>query len=323
MNNETIKLVPNRLKSFPVTMFTIIMGLAGLSLVYGKAYEIFETNKLFYNLLSYFTIFIFFVILITYFIKMIKYHEEVKEEFSHPIKINFFAAISISFILVSMLFKPLNIQISHSLFTIGTVLQLFFTFNTFIFWINTSLNIQQSNPSWFIPIVGNLVIPIAGVDFLSNNVLMYFFSIGIFFWIIIFSIILNRIIFHDQFAQKFMPTLFILIAPPSVGLLSYFELTKSIDTFSLLLFNLGLFFTLLLFFMYKNFLKIKFFLSWWAFTFPLTSMTLATLLMYSINEEIIYFYLAYFFIFCTTFVVAIVAVNTIKHIFKNEIYIME
>ncbi|ADG93488.1 C4-dicarboxylate transporter/malic acid transport protein [Arcobacter nitrofigilis DSM 7299] len=323
MNNETIKLVPNRLKSFPVTMFAIVMGLAGLSLVYGKAYEVLGINKIFYQILSYFTILIFFIILITYFRKMMNFHEEVKEEFYHPIRINFFAAISISFILVSMLFKPLNIQISLSLFTVGTVLQLFFTFHTFIFWINASLNIHQSNPAWFIPIIGNLVIPIAGIDFLSNNVLMYFFSIGVFFWIIMFSIILNRIIFHDQFAQKFMPTLFILIAPPTVALLAYYNLTNSLDVFSIVLFNLGLFFTFLLFFMYKKFLKIKFFISWWAFTFPLASMTVSTLLIYSINKEIVYFYLSYFFIVSTTCIVGLVAINTLKHIVKKEIYIME
>ncbi|RXJ82768.1 SLAC1 anion channel family protein [Arcobacter sp. F2176] len=323
MDNETIKFVPNRLKSFPVTMFAIIMGLSGLSLVYSKANEVLGINKIFYEIFSFFTIIIFFIILIIYFIKMMKYDEEVKAEFSHPTRINFFTAISISFILVSMLFKPFNIQVSHSLFTIGTVLQLFFTFYTFKFWINTPLNIKHSSPAWFIPIIGNLVIPIAGIDFLSENVLMYFFSIGIFFWIIMFSIILNRIIFHDKFTQKFMPTLFILIAPPSVGFLAYYKLTSSLDVFSIVLFNLGLFFTLLLFFMYKNFLKIKFFISWWAFTFPLASMTISTLLLYSINKEIIYYYLSYFFIVCTTCVVGIVAINTIKDIVKNEICIME
>ncbi|WP_419764860.1 MAG: SLAC1 anion channel family protein [Arcobacter sp.] len=323
MDNESIKLVPNRLQFFPVMMFAVVMGLSGLSLVYGKAHEVLGINKIFYELLSYFTIVVFFIILITYFTKMMKYHEEVKQEFSHPIRINFFAAISISFILVSMLFKPINIQFSLSLFTIGTVLHLFFTFYTLSFWINKPLNIQHSNPAWFIPIVGNLMVPVGGVGFLSNNILMYFFSIGIFFWIIMFAIILNRIIFHDQFAQKFMPTLFILIAPPTVGLLAYYKMSHNFDTFSMVLFNLGLFFTLLLFFMYKNFLKIKFFISWWAFTFPLASMALATLLVYSITKEIIYFYLSYFFIICVTVIVGLVAYNTLKHIMKKEICIME
>jgi tellurite resistance protein len=137
----------------------------------------------------------------------------------------------------------------------------------------------HSNPAWFIPIVGNLIVPIGGVGFVDNALLLFYFSIGIFFWIIMLAIILNRIIFHHQFAQKFMPTLFILIAPPSIGLLSYFKLTQSLDMFANILFNLGLFFTLLLLFMYQSFLHIKFFISWWAFTFPLATIALASMLL--------------------------------------------
>ena len=44
--------------------------------------------------------------------------------------------------------------------------------------------------------------------------------------IILFSIILNRIIFHNPFAAKFMPTMFILIAPPAIGFISYIKLIK-------------------------------------------------------------------------------------------------
>ncbi len=323
MDNESIKLVPNRLKFFPVMMFAIVMGLSGLSLVYEKSHKVLGLSELFFTVLSYLTIIVFFTILFSYILKIYKYPNEVKMEFSHPVRINFFAAISISFILVSMLFKNINLEISYSLFTIGTLLHLFFTFYTLSFWINKSLNIQHSNPAWFIPIVGNLIVPVGGVEFLSNTILMYFFSIGIFFWIIMFAIILNRIIFHDQFAQKFMPTLFILIAPPTVGLLAYYKMSHNFDIFAMILYNLGLFFTLLLFFMYKNFVKIKFFISWWAFTFPMASMALATLLVYSVTEEIIYFYLSYFFVFCVTAVVFIVAYNTLKHIMKKEICIME
>jgi tellurite resistance protein len=51
----------------------------------------------------------------------------------------------------------------------------------------------------------------------------------------LFAIILNRIIFHNQFAPKFMPTLFILIAPPAIGFISYIKLTGSLDFFAQIL----------------------------------------------------------------------------------------
>lgn len=323
MEEENIKRIPNRLEFFPVTIFAVVMGLSGLSLVLKKAHEVLNFSAIFGNILSVLTVIVFVAILGTYLVKILKYTRIVKEELNHPVRINFFAAISISFILISMIIKSTNEDISFILFYIGALLHLFFTFYTLRFWITQNIEILHSNPAWFIPIVGNLIVPIGGIGYLDNSILMFYFSIGIFFWIIMFTIILNRIIFHHQFAQKFIPTLFILIAPPSIGLLSYFSLTQSLDMFANILFNLGLFFTLLLLFMYKNFLNIKFFISWWAFTFPLATITLATMLMYEQTNKPFYAYLSYFFILFLSLVVAIVAYNTLKHIFKKEICIME
>ncbi len=323
MNNEEIKLVPNRLRFFPVMMFAMVMGVSGLAIVYKKAHEILGFSAVIADVLSVLSIVLFVSILVTYIIKIFKYKEQFKQELSHPIRINFFAAISISFVLISILTKPMNYDIAYLCFVIGALLHLFFTFNTLSFWINKSVEIQHSNPAWFIPIVGNLIVPVGGVGFFSNKILMFYFSIGIFFWIIMLSIILNRIIFHKQFAPKFMPTLFILIAPPSIGLLAYFKMTQTIDMFAMILFNLGLFFTLLVLFMYKKFLKIQFFISWWAFTFPLATITLATLLMYEQLHDSLYLYLSYGLILFVTIVIAIVAYTTIVHMTRKEICIME
>ncbi|RXI37912.1 C4-dicarboxylate ABC transporter [Malaciobacter mytili] len=323
MSEEKIKSIPsNRLQFFPVMMFAVIMGLSGLTLVCKRASEILGINEYLYLILKTITTFIFVAVLLTYLFKFLTYTIEVKKEFNHPVRINFFAAISISFLLVSLIYKDIFI-ISEVLFFIGAFLHLFFTFNTLKFWINNNLEMQHSNPAWFIPIVGNLIVPVVGTTHLDSMYLMFFFSIGIFFWIIMLAIILNRIIFHSQFAPKFMPTLFILIAPPSVGLLAYYKLTHSLDFFAMILFNLGLFFTFLLFFMYKNFVKIKFFISWWAFTFPLATIALASILMYELTNKNIYEFFSFFFTFVLTIVVFIVAYNTIVHMFKKEICIME
>ncbi|AXX92504.1 C4-dicarboxylate ABC transporter [Malaciobacter molluscorum LMG 25693] len=323
MSNESIKAIPsNRLAFFPVMMFAIVMGLSGLTIVYEKASEVFFFHIYFYLFFKIVTTIIFIAIFVLYIIKIVIYFQEVKKEFSHPIRINFFAAISISFLLISQIYHE-NITVSNILFFIGMFLHIFFTFNTLKFWINNNLEIQHSNPAWFIPIVGNLIVPVVGTTHLDNMFLMFFFSIGIFFWIIMLAIILNRIIFHTQFAPKFMPTLFILIAPPSVGLIAYFKMTSNLDFFSMILFNLGLFFTFLLFFMYKNFVKIKFFISWWAFTFPLATIALASSLMYEVTKKDIYQYFSYLFIIVLTAVVFVVAYKTIIHMLNKQICIME
>ena len=324
MEQEEIKSIPSdRLQFFPIMMFAIVMGLAGLTLVFKKVSEALYLPSVIYTIMMIGTTIIFFIITFMYLKKIMKHKEEVKKEFSHPIRINFFAASSISILILSMVYKNTIDPIAQIFFIIGAVFHIFFTFYTIKFWINNNLEMQHSNPAWFIPIVGNLIVPIAGKGFVDDSILYFYFSIGIFFWIILFSIILNRIIFHNQFAPKFMPTLFILIAPPAIGFISYIKLTGSLDFFAQILFNLGLFFTILVFFMYKNFINIKFFISWWAFTFPMAAVTLATVLMYDLTQKWFYGLLSYILMTITTVIIYLVAKQTIIHMNKKEICIME
>ena len=321
---EMIKSIPSdRLQFFPIMMFAIVMGLAGLTLVYKKISEALYLPSFIYIIMMIATTIIFFVILYFYLLKMMKHKNEVKKEFSHPIRINFFAASSISILILSMIYRNTIDPLAQIFFIVGAILHIFFTFYTIKFWINNNLEMQHSNPAWFIPIVGNLIVPIAGKGLIDDSVLYFYFSIGIFFWIILFSIILNRIIFHNQFAPKFMPTLFILIAPPAIGFISYIKLTGSLDLFAQILFNLGLFFTVLVFVMYKNFINIKFFISWWAFTFPMAAITLSTVLMYELTHKGFYAILAYILMIITTIIIVLVARQTIIHMNKKEICIME
>ncbi|MGJ0336003.1 SLAC1 anion channel family protein [Aliarcobacter cryaerophilus] len=324
MNEEIIKAIPsNRLQFFPVMMFATVMGLGGLTLVFERLNHVFSFSTIFATTFLIITTALFFITLFTYFLKIIKYKEEVVKELNHPIRINFFAASSISILILSAAFREYSLDISLSFFYFGAILHIFFTYYTIRFWINNNLEIVHSNPAWFIPIVGNLIVPITGVGFVDNAILIFYFSIGMFFWIILFSIILNRIIFHNPFAAKFMPTMFILIAPPAIGFISYIKLTGNLDFFAQILFSLALFFTILVAFMYKNFVKIKFFISWWAFTFPLAAVTLSSILMYELTKKDFYMFLSYTLAMITTLIVILVAVATIKHMAKKEICIME
>jgi len=323
-NKESIKSIPsNRLQFFPVMMFAIVMGLSGLSLVLKKLSEILYFPSVIADVLGLLSSIIFLLVLGNYLLKLFKYKEEVKCEITHPIRINFFAAISISTLILSIFYRHTFDQLSQILFILGATLHIILTFYTMKFWINNNLEIQHSNPAWFIPIVGNLIVPIAGKNFIDDSVLYFYFSIGIFFWIILFSIILNRIIFHKQFAPKFMPTLFILIAPPAIGFLSYVKLSGELDFFAHILYSLGLFFTILVFTMYKNYINIKFFISWWAFTFPMAAISLSTILMYELTQQNFYAILSYIFAVITIIIVSLVAKETIAHMKKKEICIME
>lgn len=319
---ETIQ-EKNRLKFFPVMMYAIVMGLSGLTITYQKAALWLHFPHIIGEVLMYITTATFVVVSYIYLKKFFRYKMAVKNEFSHPVRINFFAAISISMLMLAIIYKENYPTISALFWYPGTLFHFYLTMHTVAFWINENQQLDHSSPAWFIPIVGNILVPVAGVGFVNLGVLVYFFSVGMFFWIILFAVILNRIIFHNQMAVKFMPTLFILIAPPAVGFVAYFKMFEVIDTFALMLFNMAIFFTLLVAFMYKNFIKIKFFISWWAFVFPLAAMAISSMLMYNQNSCLSLQLFSYLMIAVVTVVVFIVTYQTLLHIQKEDICIKE
>ncbi len=321
MENQQVE--KNRLKFFPIMMYAIVMGMSGLTITYQKAGDWIGFPHIIGTSLMYLTTVAFIIISAIYIIKYFKYAMAVKKEFTHPIRINFFAAISISMLMLAIIFKEVNPTISAIFWYPGTALHFYLTMHTISFWINHNQELAHSNPAWFIPIVGNVLVPVAGVGFASTGILMYFYSVGMFFWAILFAIILNRIVFHHQLAGKFMPTMFILIAPPAVGFIAYFKMFGVIDIFAMSLFNIALFFTLLVAFMYKNFLKIKFFISWWAFVFPIAAMAIAAMLMYVKTQDPVLLVLSYAMVAVVTVVVIIVIYQTLIHMKKHDICIQE
>lgn len=305
-------------------MFATIMGLSGLTIAYEKAYHFFMFPYWIYEGLLFLDTVVFFTVLLIYLLKLLKYPEAVKQEFNHPVKSSFMATISISFLLVSIAYYGFAPPVSAAFWFIGTPLQLFFLFSIVVLWIEGKFHIKYISPAWFIPVVGNIIIPVVGVDVAPIYVSIFCFSIGIFFWVVLFTIIVYRMIFHEPMSQRLVPTFFILIAPPAVGYISYLRITSgSSDFTSQMLYFLALYFFLQIIFMARTFTKVNFYISWWAYTFPLDALTIATTLQFMIFRNSITKYGAIFLLGFTSIVIAVVSYKTLAAIKNSEICIPE
>ncbi len=313
------------LSCFPVQFFAVLMGISGITITYAKAYHILDFSQFWYFALLVINTVLFFVIFTLYLLKWVKYPQKVKEEMSHPIKSSFVPAISISFLLLSIAYYDYAPTVAVAFWFIGAPLHLYFTLKTIKFWmLHEKLNINHINPAWFIPVVGNILVPVVGVDVMPVEISIFFFAVGFFFWIMLFIIVMYRMIFHNPMAKKLVPTLFILIAPPAVGFISYFRITfGSIDMMSLFLYSVALVITLLMFAKLRVFIGSKFFISWWAYTFPLAAISIASILLYMTYRDIFTYLVSLFFIALTTAVVALVFYKTIIAIKKEELCIEE
>ncbi len=309
----------SKLQHFPIMLFAITMGFGGLTLAYKKAAEILFVPLFFYQALTFIISTLALIIFCLYLCKIIKYPKMVLQEFNHPIKINFFATISMSLLLLSNIFREIPI-FSLALFSFGVGFQTFVAFYVIAYWLNKDIQIVHSNPAWFIPVAGNLLVSVSGVGFVNEYVLMFFFSLGMFFWIILTAILFNRIIFHGMLAQKFLPTLAIFIAPPAVAMLGYLNINGGeFDLFAQFLLNIALTFALLLFVLAKNFYKITFFISWWAFTFPFAALTLAFLTAYEKTQYTPFKLLSLFSLVLASIIIAFVGLKTIGAILRGDI----
>ena len=319
-----MKKIALRLKNFPISFFAPVLGFAGFSLALLKSEELFKTSQTLTLIALGLTLFLFGLILILYVLKTTFFFDNVKKEFRHPIKINFFPLISKVLLVLSVVFLSLNMQVSYYLWWIGVAVNSIFSFSILSEWITKDhFHIKHLSPAWFIPVVGNIIIPIAGVQHAHPEISWFFFTVG-FVWMVILTIIIfNRLIFHDPLPGKLAPTFFIIFAAPSIAFIAYSKLSGDFDTFSRILYYFSLFIFLLTFMQWKMFAKIRFYLSWWAYTFPLAAFFLGTVLMYHLSHLIIFKWLAGTVLILLVVIITLLTFITLNAIKKHQICIEE
>lgn len=315
---------PSRLQQFPIAWFSMIMGLGGLTIAWHRAEELMGLGVAISPWLLGLSTLLFVVLAGVYGVKMLKHRDAAAKEWSHPVKMNFVPTVSIALILLSIGWLPLSAPYSKLLWLAGTALHLVLTLHVMTQWMHHSkFEIVHLNPAWFIPVVGNILVPIAGINHGPVEISWFFFSIGLLFWPVLLTIIFYRVIFHGSLPERLMPTLFILIAPPAVGFLSYVRLTGGLDMLALLFYYGALFFTLLLFAQLAWFARLKFYLSWWAYSFPLAAITVATFVMYELSGNLLFARLASILLGVATVVIAGLILRTALAVARKEICLQD
>lgn len=270
--------VEPQLAHFPVTFFATIMGLAGFTLATHVAETAWGIPSVVSGLLLAATIAAFLAIAAIFALKYQRYPAYVAAEWIHPVKKAFFPAISISLLLIAAGIANWSPGIARAVWLVAAALQAGLMLGVITGWIgHLPFQPLHISPAWFIPAVGNIVAPVGGVHLGYVELSWFFFSAGIIFWIVLLTLVMNRLIFHDPLPGKLLPTLTILIAPPAVGFLAWVNLNGGqVDALARVLLNIAYLFAALVAVQAVKFRQIPFALSWWALSFPLAALTIAT-----------------------------------------------
>lgn len=267
------------LSEFPVAFFAAVMGLAGLTLSLRAAERALGIGEAASLAAAVLTITVFLAIGVCYAAKLVLHRGAVAAEWAHPVRIAFFPAISISMLLISAILAPLAAGVATALWTVGAAAQATLALAVVANWIGYRPFQQiHLNPAWFIPAVGNVVAPLAGVGLGFVELSWLFFSAGMLFWVVLQTLVFNRLIFHDPLPERLAPTLMILIAPPAVAFVAYYNLTGEVDAFARILINCGYVALGVVLTQVRLLLRLSFALSWWALSFPVAALSVASLL---------------------------------------------
>lgn len=209
---------------------------------------------------------IFFILLL---IKIIKYSNKVREELDNPVIASVFPAFSMGIMLIATYIKPLVPSLGFIVWIIGLILHIILIlYFSKKFLLN--FNIKKVFPSWYIVYVGIVVGAVTAPAFDMAHIGRMVFWFGFISYLILLPIIFYRVLKVKEIPEPASPTIVILAAPASLCLAGYMNSfqDKNISLVWLLLFlsQITLLYVLT---QLPRLLKLPFYPSYSAFTFPL------------------------------------------------------
>jgi tellurite resistance protein len=147
-------------------------------------------------------------------------------------------------------------------------------------WIYGALEPAKIHPGYFLPTVaGGLVASAAATTVGQRRLGEFMFGLGLICWLVMGSIIMNRLFVNPLLPPPLFPTLAIEVAPAPVASIAYFALNGSrIDAFAAILAGYGVLLVVAQIRFLPAYLRLTFSPAFWAFTFAYAAVASVTLI---------------------------------------------
>ncbi len=222
---------PTPLRFVGPAWYAVVMGLAGLALAWHRAVPTMgaaaEVAALAVGALA---ALVLCVLAVATVLRRQRHPEAWAEDYTHPVRHPFVAAMPIGLILLATVGVALRGPelATRGLWWAGSLAQLGVTLWVLARWWrgNQSGGLQWAGatPALFIPIVGNVLVPLAGVPLGHADWATAQFGVGLMFWPVVMVLIIVRVAVAGLWPERLRPAIFIFIAPPAVVGLSALQL---------------------------------------------------------------------------------------------------
>lgn len=263
--------------------YATVMGLTGLSLAWHRAAPLMGGGaEAVASVLGALAAAVFAVLALATVLRGQRHPEAWAEDRHHPVRHTLVAALPISLILLATvalaeLGPSMPVRL---LWWAGALGQLLTTVWVLARWLRPGaaggLAWASATPTLFLPIVGHVLVPLAGVPLGYADWSAAQFGIGLMFWPVVLVLIVVRIASHGLWPDRLLPSAFIFIAPPAAVGLSALQLGAPLAVVWAL-WGMALFTLLWAGSLAKRIAALPFGLAHWGMSFPLASLAALTL----------------------------------------------
>lgn len=211
--------------------FAVVMGLAGLALAWHRAGTVMgEAAQGITVVLTLLAGGVFLVLAAASLRRWQRFPQAWAEDLRHPVRHVFVATLPIAMILLATAGVALlgTHPAARALWWAGALAQLGVTLWVVARWWREpkagGLQWATATPALLIPIVGNVLVPLAGVPLGHVEWSTAQFGVGLMFWPVVLVLLVVRLALQGPWPERLRPTVFILIAPPAVVGMSALQL---------------------------------------------------------------------------------------------------
>lgn len=295
--------------------FAVIMGTGGLANILYLWQNFFPLGNLFGTVLAALTDLLYFIVLVPWIFRWIRYYEYARRDLQHPLTGNFFVTMPVATAILGTniyliwsqyLGEALTYSLVSGLWIIAIVGVNFFTFYTTfrIMRVEETPKPEMINFSWIMAPIANMAISLIGNPVLtltekyhpnwSLSVLIIntaLFGIGFFLFIFISAIVFVRLAQHPLPSAETTPSFGIFMSAVGLAVSAIIDASKNAQTMGLLestdlanliavaIWGFGIWIVGIIMMICLYQIRsggIPFSMGWWAFIFPLAAYTISS-----------------------------------------------
>ncbi|KAL6004748.1 Guard cell S-type anion channel slac1 [Asimina triloba] len=272
---------------FPIGCFGICLGLGSQSILWRNLTLSPVTQFLHIPpLISFFlwnlALLAFLSVSATYLLKCAFYFEAVRREYYHPVRVNFFFAPWIVCMFLAIAAPPAVAPRSalHPAVWCAFMAPVFFLeLKIYGQWLSGGKRrlSRVANPSSHLSVVGNFVGAILACKVGWKEPAKFFWAVGVAHYLVVFVTLYQRLPSTEALPKELHPVFCMFIAAPAAASIAWEAIYGEFDAMSRTCYFIALFLFVSLVVRINFFWGFRFSVAWWSYTFPMTTVALATI----------------------------------------------